>query len=173
MMGLQKDADYIKDIRSKIGHDCLITATAGVVVSSPEEKICLIFDRTHQRWCLPGGHMEIGDSWQSGAARELREETGLEVENSDLIPFASLSGKGYMSELPNKDLIAPFSLMFTCKAPANSSSLKVLDTKEVEKAMWIDLEAALQLDLRNSVRAMLEGYKKYLATNEFQSIILP
>lgn len=28
---------------------------------------------------LPGGYLEVGESWQKGAARELSEETGVEV----------------------------------------------------------------------------------------------
>ena len=33
---------------------------------------------------LPGGYLDWGESWQVGASRELREETGIEIAPADL-----------------------------------------------------------------------------------------
>ena len=37
------------------------------------------------QWSIPGGSLELGESLQEGVARELLEETGLEVRVLDLI----------------------------------------------------------------------------------------
>ena len=31
-------------------------------------------------WSLPGGYMELGESWQEAGAREVQEETGIEID---------------------------------------------------------------------------------------------
>ncbi len=45
-----------------------------------ENKVLLIFHRKLQKWLPPGGHLDPNETPPDGAKREVREETGLEVD---------------------------------------------------------------------------------------------
>lgn len=36
------------------------------------------------KWCLPGGHLEVGEFWLDGAVRETQEEVGITVKQAIL-----------------------------------------------------------------------------------------
>lgn len=41
--------------------------------------------RSAGEWCLPGGKLEWGESFEEGAIREVKEETGITIKNPKVI----------------------------------------------------------------------------------------
>ena len=70
--------DYIKSIRPKLGHQKIILNAAGAVICR-EGKILLQCRSDNGGWGLPGGILELDETYEQAALREVREETGLEV----------------------------------------------------------------------------------------------
>ncbi len=58
------------------------TTRVSVVVLNKENQILLVRHRKGNRryWVLPGGRLEYGETFEECAVRELKEETGLDVE---------------------------------------------------------------------------------------------
>ena len=61
-----------------------ITCT-NVVLTPDYNRVLLMFHRRHERWLLPGGHVEVDDVTLAAAARrEAHEETGVMLEPSTM-----------------------------------------------------------------------------------------
>ena len=66
---------------------------SAVVWRAPGSRELLLMQRSDNgHWCLPGGHVEPGESVPRRRAREVREETGFEVELGRLVGVYSDPG---------------------------------------------------------------------------------
>ncbi len=63
----------------------LSVGCSAIVFDEAHQKILLTRRSDNGRWCLPGGHMEAGESAPEACLRELWEETGLEARITRLI----------------------------------------------------------------------------------------
>lgn len=64
----------------KVAAAVIIEHDGGVVLLRRAQR-----DMAHGRWILPGGHVDRWEVVEDAARREAREETGLEVELTDLL----------------------------------------------------------------------------------------
>ena len=60
--------------RGKLSIGC-----SAIIFDDTRQKILLTRRSDNGRWCLPGGHMEAGESAAEACIREVEEETGLQV----------------------------------------------------------------------------------------------
>jgi ADP-ribose pyrophosphatase YjhB (NUDIX family) len=67
----------------------LLVGCSATVFDSSGQKVLLTRRTDNNRWCLPGGQLEPGESVAEACAREVCEETGLEVHIEQLIGIYS------------------------------------------------------------------------------------
>ena len=86
--GLQAIADQLADTSadpfSRANMQGHIT-TSGLVYDRVADKVLLIHHRTLNRWLQPGGHHEGLDRLDASAAREVLEETGVNVRSPNAL----------------------------------------------------------------------------------------
>lgn len=118
---------YIKDIRKFIGHAPMISTGATVVVLK-KNKILLNLRSDTNTWGIPGGAMELGETLEETAARELKEETDLEAESFTLLNV--FSGKDLYFKYPNGDEL--YSVVALYLANNATGTLKITDDESFE-----------------------------------------
>ncbi len=73
--------NYIQEIRSLVGHRPLILVGAIVLIFDEQNRILLQHRNDDQTWDFPGGFVELGETIEETARREILEETGLIVHS--------------------------------------------------------------------------------------------
>lgn len=113
-------------------------------------------------WCIPGGHVDPGETFLQAAKRELFEETGIDMSESLLIPVGKYIPKRKGIE------IHYFMCHIDDQAPANI----LVDAEEETGSKWIN--PYTELDLYNFIFDMKDNIKRILGIevpDEFQLVM--
>ena len=70
-------SEYIMDLRKLLGNRPLMQAGASVMVVDSQDRVLLEKRRDNGLWAYAGGAVELYESVEDAARRELLEETGL------------------------------------------------------------------------------------------------
>jgi ADP-ribose pyrophosphatase YjhB (NUDIX family) len=96
-VGLTWAESYLGKVRASVGDaDTILFVGARAVVRDEQGRLLLIQRSDNHRWAIPAGAMELGESMQDCAVRELWEETGLKA--TAITPFAFYSAYQYTNE---------------------------------------------------------------------------
>lgn len=104
---------YILELRKTLGSRPLIMAGAGVILVNDKNEILLQKRSDNGFWDYPAGSMELGESFEECARREVLEETGLTCGKLEF--FMDLSGKDSFYEYPNGDQTYAAVIIYICR----------------------------------------------------------
>jgi len=120
--------DYVKGIRSVIGSKPIILCGAGVIIINLKGEILLQRRVDNDLWACPGGAMELGESSEETAVREVFEETGVRARNLKLLGV--YSGKNTYHKYANGDEVYWVTIAFTSNDFEGDMQPDYLESKE-------------------------------------------
>ena len=146
---------YVEDLRKEVGHRPLILPGASVIVLDNENRVLLQKRNSPKKvWGLPGGLMDLGESLEETAKREVLEETGLEINNLKLVDI--FSGRDYYVKLCNGDEFYIVNALYS----TNKFNGKLeLNKDEGSELRFYSLDN-LPEDMVGSHRRFIDSFKK-------------
>ncbi|MCI8794107.1 MAG: NUDIX domain-containing protein [Bacilli bacterium] len=83
----------------------LLQDGAAAVILNDKKQILLQSRADRDKWGLPGGCQELGERFVDTVIREIKEETNLDVNVSDLKLIDIVSGSSRRNDYPNGDVV--------------------------------------------------------------------
>ena len=136
------DEDYILVVKRLIPNAIIPTAAnhtlgVGAVVINKKNELLVIKERVSTLgYKLPGGHIDNGEMISTALVREVKEETGIEVE------FESILSLGHF--FPHQ--FHKSNLYVVCLANAKTFEINIEDTHEIVDAKWMDVNEYINDD---------------------------
>ena len=125
--------------------------TVGALIFNPEGKMLLVRShKFHDKYVVPGGHIEVGEKMTDALIREAKEETGLDVYDLEFIFFQEF----IQDESFWKNMHFIF-FDFACK----TDSTDVVLNDEAQSYVWVTMEEALTMNIDtytgNAIRELM------------------
>ncbi|MGG4170054.1 NUDIX hydrolase [Rossellomorea vietnamensis] len=121
--------NYVKDLRKLVGTRPLILPGAVVIILNDHHEL-LLQHRTDGGWGLPGGLMELGESLEETARREVKEETDLEIGELTLVNI--FSGTDYYFKVSNGDELYSVTAVYVTKDVSGKISVDETESVDVQ-----------------------------------------
>lgn len=129
-----------------------IVAAASAIVTDKEGRIVMHKRADNQLWSLVGGAMEYGESISETIRREVKEETGLEIQVCKVIGI--YTDPNHVIEYSNGEVRQQFSICFHCKIM--SGEIKV--SNESLDVRLFSKEELKSVNMHQTQRIRIEDY---------------
>lgn len=146
--------------------------TASAIVFNDSNEVLLVHHRKSGLWLYPGGHVDPNEDPAEAAAREAREETGVDVD---------VVGKPSFEHPAVRSIVPPFAIIemdvtdsrdgrhrhidfvYVCRARPGTGVLTA-QVEEVAGAQWVAVDAVAGLDVPRELPALVTAGAQWAAT---------
>lgn len=125
--------------------------TVGALIINKEGKMLLVkSNKWNNKYVIPGGHIELGETMEQALKREIKEENGLDIYNIKFLIFQEFIFDNLFWK--KKHFIF---FDFSCRTDSNEVKLD----EEGQEYLWVEPEKALKMDVEPYT---LKSIKKFL-----------
>ena len=148
--------EYFKYLRQYVGHKPIILPGSVVIILNDQDEI-LLQERRNGKWGLPGGLMDLGESFEEVAKREVFEETGLTVDHLRLLNV--YSGSEYYLKVDNGDELYSATAVYYTKDVSGNLKIDYRESKDMKYFSTDNLPSGLN----ENDKGFIEDYLKLLS----------
>lgn len=141
--------DYV-DVPSAPAANSVVPSVT-VAITNDVGQLLLIHKVDNNLWALPGGGHDVGESITDTAVREVKEETGLDVEIVRLV--GTYTNPNHVMAYDNGEVRQQFSLCFEGRLLGGEAHEDGTETKAVR---WVDPKRVAELNIHPSMRMRIE-----------------
>lgn len=139
--------DYYNDPTAPRANSIVVAVMA--VVRNEDGEVLLIQRTDNGLWAAPGGAQDIGESVIGAVEREVREETGLEVE---VTGFSGIySDPAHVIAYDDGEVRQEFSLCFH----AHPTGGEIRPSSESRQVNWVSTDRLYELNIHSTMRKRL------------------
>lgn len=151
-------SNYIMDLRKYVGHAPLLQCAGSVIVENEKGEVLLGRRTDNHMWGYSGGSVELGETVEECAKRELFEEMGLEAEELKL--FTVNSGPEAHYIYPNGDEVYNVEIVYLCRKYHGEIKRQ---EEEVEEIRFFSLEEMPSMEeISPPIRPVMKNYLELL-----------
>lgn len=136
--------DYYNDASAPKANSIVPAVTA--VVTNASHEILMIERTDNGLWALPGGAQDLGESVLEAVRREVAEETGIEIEVTNLSGI--YSDPRHVIAYDNGEVRQEFSLCFRAKMTGGT----LRTSSESRQVRWVPASKVDDLKMHPSMR---------------------
>jgi len=140
--------DYIDDPNAPAINSVVPSVVA--IVQDDEGRVLMIHKTDNNRWALPGGGHEPGESIAETVIREVKEETGYDVDVETIT--GTYTNPHHVMQYDDGEVRQQFSIAFRARLVGGDRRT----SSESDEVEWLTPEQIEALDLHASMRLRLE-----------------
>jgi ADP-ribose pyrophosphatase YjhB (NUDIX family) len=127
-----------------------IRPAVSAIVRDENGRLLMIRRTDNDKYAIPGGGQEVGETVAQTVVREVEEETGIHVEVTGLVGI--YSNPAHVIAYDDGEVRQEFSLCFRAR-PTGGELRTSSESKEV---LWVEPERLEELDVHSSIRLRIQ-----------------